>query len=263
MESLANDHLYQILKYSEIWDIFNNKLVCKQFNDVLELNIIWDYFLNRDYYGPIVRNHRLTKHEDFDKLIHEYNFKKIYKQLYELYLVSDLYDGRSINTLLNLNRVDLEGRDILKIKQGICNLTNLTILELSYNKIKSVPSTIGNLTNLIYLYLNNNEIKNIPQEIKYLTKLSRLLLSYNNIETIPSEIKYLTSLTTLSISHNKLKATPIEINELVNLKTLYICGYEKTIFNEINMSNIDEIYVSRGFYTTELTKIYGKKIIHS
>ncbi|MFX0142174.1 MAG: leucine-rich repeat domain-containing protein [Candidatus Hodarchaeota archaeon] len=100
--------------------------------------------------------------------------------------------------------------EISEIK-GLESLTNLEVLNLNSNFEISEISGVENLTNLKVLMLRNNNIKEI-KGLENLTNLKLLDLAENNI----SEIKGLGSLINLEY----LDLTANKISEIKNLETL-------------------------------------------
>tara|TARA_R110000851_G_scaffold9769_2_gene36076 strand:+ start:374 stop:784 length:411 start_codon:yes stop_codon:yes gene_type:complete len=91
--------------------------------------------------------------------------KEIFKQLKET-------DGKELN---------LYGKGITDLPEGIGNLKNLERLNLRKNELTSLPESIGNLTNLKELNLMYNKLTDLPESIGNLKNLERLLLPFNRI----------------------------------------------------------------------------------
>lgn len=89
--------------------------------------------------------------------------------------------------LPNLERLGIEGVNLVSLHPEIQKLTRLKFLNLSANKLTSLPSQIGLLVNLEELILTHNKITFLPSEIQELRKLKLLDLQLNPFP-VPDEI---------------------------------------------------------------------------
>ena len=178
MDILCYDVLSHIFEYVEIGDTLNVRLISKQFDHIVNDNLLWKCYYNRDYHVKHVNLNILSK-------------KEAYKKCHEMCaLKHKLKMGKSIFDMMNLQKLKLCFCDMTKISKEITYLVNLRMLNLSNNRIKEIPKAIIYLVNLRKLNLSYNKIMRIPKEIKYLVNLRKLYLSQNKIKEIPKEIKY-------------------------------------------------------------------------
>ena len=116
--------------------------------------------------------------------------------------------------LINLKKLDLFNR-LTEIPEEIDSLNNLQILDLNANGLTFLPKEIGNLTNLQKLNLSFNKLTFLPKEIGNLINLKELSLSFNNLTYLPKEIGNLINLQYLNLVSNGLPNLEKE-----NIKTL-------------------------------------------
>jgi len=93
-DMLNDDVIVNILKYIDIPNIVNIRLTCKQYNNIMNLNIIWDFFLNRDFDTVTITT------------LFTVNFEETFKKLY---LINNLmnsqhneYFKNNCNSILNI-----------------------------------------------------------------------------------------------------------------------------------------------------------------
>lgn len=102
-------------------------------------------------------------------------------------------------------------------------LCELQVLDVRNNVIEKLPDDIGSLRSLKALYLQNNKLKQMPSNIGTLKNLQTLNISGNNLKELPSSISGLASLKTLDISNNqKLVKLPKELGHLHSLESLVL-----------------------------------------
>ena len=199
MDILCYDILCHIFEYVEIDDTLNVRLISKQFDYIVNDNLLWKCYYNRDYCVKHVNLNILSK-------------KEAYKKCHEICVLKQkLKISQSIFDMMNLQELDSQSRNITIIPKEIYQFMNLQVLRLINNKIMKIPKEIKYLVNLLELHLPTNKIKEIPKEIKYLVNLQKLYLSYNKIKEIPKEIKNLVNLRDLRLSGNKIMEIPKEI----------------------------------------------------
>jgi len=103
------------------------------------------------------------------------------------------------------------------------SLSDLQVLDVHNNSLEKLPEDIGSLKSLKALYLHNNRIKQIPSNIGNLKNLQTLNIAGNNLKELPSSISGLSSLKTLDVSNNqKLVKLPKELGHLHSLESLVL-----------------------------------------
>ena len=126
MDTLYDDVLCHIFEYVEIDDTHNVRLISKQFDYIVNDNLLWKCYYNRDYRVKHVNLNILSK-------------KEAYKKCHEICIL----------------------KQKLKMDESIFDMMNLQELYLSENQIKEIAKEIGLLINLQKLYLYKNQIKEI------------------------------------------------------------------------------------------------------
>jgi Leucine-rich repeat (LRR) protein len=151
-----------------------------------------------------------------------------------------LYDSlaEALKTPARIQRLTLNGQELIMVPGGLFRLTNLIELDLSYNKLArltkfrrlsatgnmltAVPPQIGALAHLEDLNLTDNEITALPPQIGRLTRLLTLYLSGNRLSTLPAEIGNLSRLYTLDLLRNPIRTLPATMTRLKNLTEMTI-----------------------------------------
>lgn len=141
--------------------------------------------------------------------------------------------------------LELKGKKLKEIPEGVFKLPKLVVLDLSRNKIKVLPESISQLSNLIELDLTNNKLKALPSSIGKLTKLRKLALNRNVIEELPAEIGQMKSLEFIELWDNELGTLPEEIKELHNLRSLDLRGI---LFSEEQHKHFFELLPKTEIY---------------
>lgn len=103
-------------------------------------------------------------------------------------------------------------------------LKTMPILNIMGKNIHFLPNIIGELTNLVSLNLGFSKIYEFPKVILNLTKLKTIKLGSNEIKKIPEEIERLSNLEHLDLSWNKLTKLPTQFWNLSKLNFLDLCG---------------------------------------
>jgi len=144
----------------------------------------------------------------------------------------------------NLEKLNLEGNDLIKLPKAIAQLTKLKQIVLSNNpNLHTLVAfeILSKLTNLEILYLNDCNLLYLPYQIRDLRKLKELHLSENSIRFLPKEIRNLQQLETLDISFNELENFVSEFIYLEKLTTLDLSfnphlNYEEclSVLSEVN-----------------------------
>lgn len=117
--------------------------------------------------------------------------------------------------------VDLTGRELKKLPEGIGAAVNLKKLILSNNDLKVFPEIITSFSQLRTLDLSMNPAKKIPASIGQLKNLKRLSINYGYITALPEEFARLQKLESLEMYYAyEMKQLPDVVTGLANLKTL-------------------------------------------
>ena len=166
MDTINEDILSEICKHLSINDICNCFSVCRQFNEMLKSNLIWN-----PIYDKI--NDNIIK----SVIMSVQNKKQFY------YCLHRNYCGKIKNILHIKNE--------LKMHEGFNEIFNLKIIYKYGSSIKIIPTEISQLINLQELYLNYNQISTIPTEISQLINLEWLDLDNNGITAIPVNLTHM------------------------------------------------------------------------
>ena len=164
--------------------------------------------------------------------------------------IADIEDIEGLNSLRELEILDLRGNKITEIK-GLDNLVNLKELHLSVNRITDIIG-LEKLNNLQKLNLNKNHISQI-NGLESLVNLEELQLN-NNLITEITGLEKLTRLKKLEFNYNQIN----EISGLDNLRELQKLEFNGNQINEIkgfnNLTNLriiklrhNNISAIRGF----------------
>lgn len=232
-----NDCLICILNYLPITDLLNCSIISKQYNIITNNDFVWRQLFT----------------VKFDRIPIYGNYKFHYVAFHKLdtsCLINYRLLNKSINSVYNLQELNLYNCHIATLPLEIRFLTNLRKIILSGNQLKTLPKEFGQLTNLIFLDLhdnklsdyaaissltklqilalfensgfrNENKFKVLP-EIRHLTNLRVLYLKNNDIKLLPSCIGNLTNLQKLDLHNNKPKSLPASIQKLTKLQKLYV-----------------------------------------
>lgn len=105
----------------------------------------------------------------------------------------------NLGNLTNLDRLEIDGSEIVELPESITHLQNLRVLKLTYGKLGNLPDKIGDLKNLQFIYLDNNAIEALPESLANLEKLRTLDLGHNKLTGIPEGILELPELKELDL----------------------------------------------------------------
>ncbi len=141
--------------------------------------------------------------------------------------------------------LELKGKKLTEIPEGVYKLPNLLVLDLGRNKIKVLPESISRLQSLEELDLSNNKLTKLPAAIGKLKNLKKLSLNRNVIEELPISIGELSSLEYLELWDNELGTLPDEIKDLENLKVLELRGI---LFSEDQQQHFQELLPKARIY---------------
>lgn len=141
--------------------------------------------------------------------------------------------------------LELKGKKLTEIPEGVFKLPHLIVLDLGRNKIKVLPASVSRLQSLEELNLSNNKLKTIPSQIGELKHLKKLSLNRNVIEVLPPEIGNMEALELLELWDNELGTLPDEIKNLENLKVLELRGI---LFSEEQQQHFQELLPKARIY---------------
>uniref|UniRef100_H2YRR4 PIF1/LRR1 pleckstrin homology domain-containing protein n=1 Tax=Ciona savignyi TaxID=51511 RepID=H2YRR4_CIOSA len=121
-----------------------------------------------------------------------------------------------------LERLSVNGCQLMRIEGRIIKLKYLTSLNLSNNKIKTLPEQLGSMACLHELDISENELTCFPKELcnpesQLCKTMTCLNLSKNQIELLPENFGEFSQLWSLNLSHNRLKILPKQIGNLKKL----------------------------------------------
>uniref|UniRef100_A0A182NT12 Protein flightless-1 n=1 Tax=Anopheles dirus TaxID=7168 RepID=A0A182NT12_9DIPT len=116
----------------------------------------------------------------------------------------------SLDSLSNLQELDLSQNALSKVPGALYNLANLKRLNLNDNVLEELSPLIENLAKLETLNLSRNRLTALPAALCKLQELRRLYVNDNllNFEGIPSSIGKLSALEVFSASNNQLEMVP-------------------------------------------------------
>ena len=120
--------------------------------------------------------------------------------------------------------LELKGKKLKEIPEGVYKLPYLKVLDLGNNKISMIPEAVLQMDSLEELNLSNNRITILPDSIGKMIHLKKLALNRNTIEVLPSTIGNMESLQVLELWDNEIGTLPEEMKQLKNLKTLELRG---------------------------------------
>lgn len=155
----------------------------------------------------------------------------------------------ALYTLPNLKRLNLSENCIIDVSSDIGDLwKNLVTLNLSRNKLKALPATLCKLSKLRRLYINDNQFDfdGIPSGIGKLYSLEVFMASNNNLEMIPEGVVRCGRLKKLILANNRLITLPEAIHLLTDLEVLDLHGNPDLIMppkpEELVMGSGSEYY---------------------
>jgi hypothetical protein len=116
----------------------------------------------------------------------------------------------SLDSLFNLNELDLSQNALPRIPEALFNLTNLKRLNLSENNLTELSSNVEHLQKLEVLNVSRNQLIALPITLCKLSQLRRLYASDNrlNFDGIPAGIGKLTNLEVFFAANNQLEMIP-------------------------------------------------------
>lgn len=124
-----------------------------------------------------------------------------------------IQDLTGIETLVNLEKVVLNGNEITSLPDTMAQLTKLKVADLNRNKLTHLPENIVNISTLTHLYLDNNQLTHLPEDIDALDNLYYLRAASNQLTRLPDNIGGLYNLQYLDVNYNKLVEIPESIGD--------------------------------------------------
>ncbi|XP_016913236.2 protein flightless-1 isoform X1 [Apis cerana] len=130
----------------------------------------------------------------------------------------------SLETLTNLQELDLSQNDLPRVPDALYSLVNLRRLNLSDNQITELSTAIELWTKLETFNICRNKLTAIPASLCKIVTLRRLYLNDNQLdfEGIPSGIGKLSSLQVFSAANNRLEMIPEGLCRCGSLKKLIL-----------------------------------------
>lgn len=141
--------------------------------------------------------------------------------------------------------LELKGKKLTEIPEGVTKLPYLKVLDLGNNKIKMIPDAVLNMESLEELNLSNNKLKALPENIGKMTHLKKLALNRNVIQELPVSIGNMESLEVLELWDNEIGTLPEEMKNLSKLKVLELRGI---LFSEDQHKHFRELLPNTTIY---------------
>ena len=159
----------------------------------------------------------------------------------------------------------LQSLDIPNPPHNIESLMQMQELDLSYKGLSYLPDEICKLTNLKSLNLIRNELRFLPDDFGKLKNLTKLGLCSNNDLVNISEVSDLTNLRWLNLSGSRNIQIP-NLSKLQNLKCLYLQNInitENVIPDILQAKNIEMLNISQNHIHNfdEFSKLRNLKYI--
>eukprot|EP01026_Neomeris_dumetosa_P044317 TRINITY_DN3729_c0_g1_i2.p1 TRINITY_DN3729_c0_g1~~TRINITY_DN3729_c0_g1_i2.p1 ORF type:complete len:278 (-),score=26.65 TRINITY_DN3729_c0_g1_i2:511-1344(-) len=119
-----------------------------------------------------------------------------------------------IGTLVNLEKLSINGNSLTALNEAVGKLTKLQQISAHGNKLMSLPDSLGSCGNLEELDFSNNFLKAIPESLGRLSKLKKLKLDRNSIGQVPTQILVgCVSMHTLSLHYNPITMEVLKSTE--------------------------------------------------
>jgi len=121
---------------------------------------------------------------------------------------------------LKLEKLELQGNNLLSLPCSIGDLKELQILYLQHNALTELPDSIGHLLSLKDLHVNNNRLEQLPDSLGHLLNLENLYLQCNRVKSLPDSFQYLQSIKEIWLHQNDLKK--IQVSFPISLTVLKV-----------------------------------------
>lgn len=244
----------KILTFNSARQLFNSRLVCKKFNEIILHIFKYFNFLSKQYFKyniplklfPNLCNIHNSKYIQEQDIFNIRNLKSLELGNYSNVTLSKLTNLTNLQKLTILNNKSVENLNSLSIlnnlttlnissislvDENISNLTNLRTLGIQNTKLTlNFLTNFTNLTNLI-LFKNNYINKHVICQLTQLKSLNFCMQS----KISDNEIKNLTNLTEL---HINLKITNYGIKNLQSLYRLYSYQNNNITTSLHNLTNL-------------------------
>lgn len=131
---------------------------------------------------------------------------------------------QSLDSLVNLEDVDLSYNNLPKVPEAMYNLKSLKRFNLSNNEISELSSLIDTWVNMETLNLSRNKLSCLPSSLHKLASLKKLYVNSNNLDFdgIPASIGKLYNLEIFSATNNNLEMIPEGLCRCGKLKKLLL-----------------------------------------
>jgi gliding motility-associated-like protein len=149
-------------------------------------------------------------------------------QLRNLYLAGMRYENNDLpplNSLSNLEFLDLSSNRLTAFPLFLSSMPNLKHLYLGFNRITEVPAFVGNLLGLETLHLQNNIIAgNFPASMANLVRMRDFRADNNRIEGgLSLSLPFWLNLESIIVSNNKISDTiTYKIGDMANLRNVQL-----------------------------------------
>ncbi len=118
------------------------------------------------------------------------------------------YTGIDVKTKV----LSLPSLGLTKIPNSVQSLSNLEVIDVGNNRIEKVPEWIGNLKKLKIIGLDGNLLKKLPKQITHLSQLEIIYLSNNDLEELPEGLQNL-PISSIKLDDNPRLGLPASILE--------------------------------------------------
>jgi hypothetical protein len=86
----------------------------------------------------------------------------------------------------NVTYVDLHGKGLTSLPEGVAAWTSATEIDLSYNKLTSLPEGVKAWTSATEIYLSYNNLTSLPEGVKAWTSATYINLRNNSLTSLPA-----------------------------------------------------------------------------
>lgn len=135
-------------------------------------------------------------------------------------------------------RLDLSGKKLKEVPDGIRAFKNLNALDLSSNKLRVIPTWFSDIPYLQELRVSRNKLVDFPAVICKLKRMKRLDLSRNALTGLPKCMGGLKELVSLDLWDNDLADFPDEIEGMEALRFMDLRAIQ---FEQREMDRIQEL----------------------
>lgn len=115
-------------------------------------------------------------------------------------------------------RLQLTGKKLKELPEGIRQLTNLNALDLGRNKLRELPEWLGELPHMQEFRAPRNKLRQVPAAVCKWKHLKRLDLHQNEIEGLPACMGDLKEVVSLDLWSNDLAEFPDELKGMTGVR---------------------------------------------